>query len=166
MSSNTARTVDLSDAFAICCGTIPLDIRTRQALVLYFRPKGEILFPKGHKDIGESLEAAALRETEEETGYNCTLLPHNQNTHATNILASTHTEPVAVQQRVNNNVRKIIFWYLAIADCSCNSKNQKLGEGEDFEPRWVAVEDLISTLTFDDDKQIAKQALKAAELEF
>lgn len=40
-------------------------------VVLRRTAKGEFVFPKGHVDPGESLEDAALREVEEETGLVC-----------------------------------------------------------------------------------------------
>ena len=165
MSGSNDKILDFSSVFAICCGTVPIDLTTKKALLLHYRPKDEFFFAKGHKDVGESLEAASLRETEEETGYKCTLLPHREETQATQNPSSTHTEPIAVQQRIKDGVRKLIFWFVASGDEMDKSVHQRLEEGEDFEARWVPVQELISILTFEDDKEVAKQALKAAGLE-
>src|ERR1700733_15655642 len=44
--------------------------------------RGKWLLPKGRKDMGESIEAAAIRETFEETGYPCEFLPVRMPTRA------------------------------------------------------------------------------------
>ena len=49
------------------CILINLDTK-RIALV---SRKGEFSFPKGHLEEGETLQECAIRETVEETGYNC-----------------------------------------------------------------------------------------------
>ena len=162
--SKTGRSLDVCDGFSLCCGAIPLDLTKRQALLLFYKPKAEYFFPKGHKDAGESMEEAALRECMEETGYRCKLLAHKSPTNATKAASSGHTEPIAVQQRFRGEVRKIIFWYLAAGDASKPAEGQSLEEGEDFEARWVPVEKLELTLTFEDDKQIGQRALEAAGL--
>jgi 8-oxo-dGTP pyrophosphatase MutT (NUDIX family) len=43
--------------------------RGSQVLLLHKHARGEYVLPKGHVEPGETLEAAALRETCEETGY-------------------------------------------------------------------------------------------------
>jgi 8-oxo-dGTP pyrophosphatase MutT (NUDIX family) len=44
-------------------------IRGGQALLLHKHKKDEYVLPKGHVEPGETLEAAALREAREETGF-------------------------------------------------------------------------------------------------
>jgi 8-oxo-dGTP pyrophosphatase MutT (NUDIX family) len=70
----------LSSNFVISCGTITLDLRHRKILLLKWLPANEVLLPKGRKDIGESLETTALRETYEETGLRVNSLPINAET--------------------------------------------------------------------------------------
>ncbi len=45
-----------------------------RGVVLRRTAKGEWVFPKGHLEEGESLEEAARREVEEETGLRCQVL--------------------------------------------------------------------------------------------
>lgn len=81
--SKSDRTLHFSDAFVISCGTVTLDLKARKVLLIRWRDKNEHLLPKGRKDVGETLEQAALRETYEETGYRVRLLPLEISTLAT-----------------------------------------------------------------------------------
>ena len=66
---------------------------------------------------------------------------------------------------MKGNIRKIIFWYLASASMQSKPAGQQLEHGEDFNAIWVSFESLTTRLTFDDDKVIAKEALKAIQME-
>ena len=101
--------LDLSEGFVLSSGTVCPDLQKKLILLLCYRPKNEILLPKGRKNIGESLEAAAARETYGESGFRCQLLPHDLPTNAQPAAVvdpPTHTEPIAVQQRITEGVRK------------------------------------------------------------
>jgi 8-oxo-dGTP pyrophosphatase MutT (NUDIX family) len=58
-------------------------ISISKVLDIYLRKTGEYCLPKGRKDVGEQLEATAVRETYEETGYIVEVLPHQLTTLAT-----------------------------------------------------------------------------------
>ena len=101
---------------------------------------GELIFPKGRKDIGESIYDAAIRETFENTGYPCRLLPLPVPTKATippalptSASSSQETgqeaaqakaakaallnfEPIACLLYAHNmsEVQKMVFWYTGI----------------------------------------------------
>jgi 8-oxo-dGTP pyrophosphatase MutT (NUDIX family) len=96
----------LSESFCISSRTVTVDLAHAKILLILWRKTGEYLLPKGRKNIGETLEQAALRETFEETGYDVKLLPISIKTLATVPASedkeekiSSITEPVAVQQR-------------------------------------------------------------------
>lgn len=76
------RIITLSDKFVTSCGTISVDPVHRKVLILHHRAKNKFILPKGRKNRGERLEDAAVRETLEETGYSCNLLPHSGATKA------------------------------------------------------------------------------------
>jgi len=158
-NSYNNRLLDFSDHFVLSSGTVAIDCDRDLVLLLYYRPKGEYLLPKGRKDVGESLEAAAERETWEESGYTCRLLGHNFPTRTPHTPRMPHTEPIAVQQRSSDGVRKIIFWYVAQADSSDCPMAQTQEEGEDFEVRWVCRKDAPSTMSFAEDGKIVEKAL-------
>jgi len=48
---------------------------THKVVVLFDTQKRRWFFPRGRKDIGESLEEAALREAYEESGYRVEFMP-------------------------------------------------------------------------------------------
>lgn len=155
------RRLDFSDQFVLSSGTVAIDCHRNLVLLLYHRPKREYLLPKGRKSSGESLQAAAQRETWEETGYSCRLLAHNLPTRATHPIGPLHTEPIAVQQRLSQGIRKIIFWYVAEVDSSDHQIADTQEEGEDFEVRWVCRKDAPSTMSFEEDRKIVEKALSA-----
>ena len=154
------RILDLSHKFVLSSGAVPIDVAENLVLLLYHRSKGEYFLPKGRKQAGESLEDAALRETMEESGYKCTLLRHCLPTKALGH-DSPHQEPIAVQQRHDGYVRKVIFWYAAQVDSNAQQKECVQEEGEDFEVRWANTEDAASLMSFVDDREIVERALDA-----
>ena len=155
------RILDLSDDFVLSSGTVPIDISKGLVLLLFYRPKREYLLPKGRKNVAETLEAAALRETTEESGFECHLFKHKLSTNAEQLIASEHTEPIAVQQRVNDGVRKIIFWYISEVDSGSPQNLDAQEEGEEFDVVWVRLEDAPSKCSFVDDRKIVEKALEA-----
>ena len=153
--------LDHSDNFVLSSGTVPIDIFKGLVLLLFFRPKGEYMLPKGRKNVGETLEAAAVRETMEESGFECRLFKHQLPTKAEQLKDSQHTEPIAVQQRMNQGVRKIIFWYISEVDSSALQVPDTQEEGEDFDVEWVRMEDAPSKCSFVEDGKIVEKALEA-----
>ena len=153
--------LNLSHSFVLSAGTVSIDLSKNLVLILYHCPTGKFSLPKGRKNAGESLENAAIRETMEESGYKCTLLNHSLPTNVPDLQQglSFHREPIAVQQRMNGNVRKIIFWYAAEADSSDQQVKQ---EGEEFETYWVNSENATTWISFAEDREIVNAALEAA----
>lgn len=161
-----------SNSFAISCGTVTLELTKSKVLIIYWRKTGEYFLPKGRKDIAETLEQAALRETFEETGHRVELLPLRIPTLATTPASVSAkkgedklvTEPVAVAQRVTKEgILKIIFWYVASGNSVEEQEKGTQKENEEFDTVWVPVEDVVKTLSFDDDRQIAEKALLGAK---
>ncbi|KAK2750166.1 hypothetical protein FQN57_004662 [Myotisia sp. PD_48] len=127
------------------CGKIPLDPSRSRILLIRWNKTQEIFLPKGRKNIGETLEGAALRETYEETGFRVTLFPLPIPTLATPVDASeslrqlsTVTEPFATTIEPDTGTQQ---------------------EGEDFEPIWAELDSGIQSLTFDDDRRIAQAVI-------
>mgnify|MGYP002870095557 CR=1 FL=1 len=55
-------------------GTVLLNKQTNQVGLVYRKKYGDLSFPKGHLEDGESLKECAIRETIEETGRLCHLI--------------------------------------------------------------------------------------------
>lgn len=60
-------------SFTESAGTVLFDPQTHQICLLRFQD--EYILPKGRRNIGETRPEAAVRETREETGFACGLLP-------------------------------------------------------------------------------------------
>lgn len=163
MAKSSSTLTRLSEAFVVSCGTITLDPVERKILLIRWKKNGEIFLPKGRKNIGESLEDAAVRETHEETGFRVTILPLKIPTLATSGKAvkqvnELNTEPIAFSQRLtDNDTLKLIFWFSAKGDSTAAPEPGTQEEGENFDPIWVNLDDAIETLTFADDRQIAER---------
>ncbi|OBT68486.1 hypothetical protein VE03_02818 [Pseudogymnoascus sp. 23342-1-I1] len=163
MAQSSSTLTRLSEAFVISCGTITLDIVERKVLLIRWKKNGEIFLPKGRKNIGESLEDAAVRETYEETSFRVTILPLQTPTLATpgtpaGQADKLNTEPIAFSQRLTDNNRlKLIFWFPAKGDSTVAPEPGTQEEGEDFDPIWVELDSVIETLTFADDRRIAER---------
>ncbi|KAI8299866.1 Diadenosine hexaphosphate hydrolase [Colletotrichum sp. SAR11_59] len=166
--ATTDRRLDSAADFVISCGTVTVDVEKKKVLVIRCRNSDEHMLPKGRKDLNETLEDAAKRETYEETGVRVNLLPVNIPTRATTPSSiapndrPTHvTEPIAVAQRVSDGVLKIIFWFVAAADSTISPEEGTQQEDEDFEVSWVDIEEVGDRLSFADDQRIAREACAA-----
>lgn len=172
MSLSPSTLTRLSDTFVISCGTITLDPARARMLLIRWKKNGEVLLPKGRKNIGEALEDAAVRETYEETGVRVTLLPLPIPTLATpgaamRVDCGISTEPVAFSQRtLRDGTLKLILWFTAQGDSSAAHAVGTQEEGEDFDPVWVDLENAVQTLTFGDDKMIAERVIQLYNLLF
>ncbi|KAF8329943.1 NUDIX hydrolase domain-like protein [Amanita rubescens] len=144
------RSLHLSESFVISCGTVTLDIDPSKVLVIHLRKTGEYCLPKGRKDVGEQLEATAVRETYEETGYVIELLPLQLTT-------------LATLRGNDDGVLKIIFWYAARGNsCAIRQMNTTEQDDEDFDAVWCPMDEVVRLLTFHDDKTITARVIEAA----
>ena len=160
-----------ASTFVISCGTVTVDLQQSKALLIRWRnPAGgvELMLPKGRKNIGETLEDAALRETLEETGWEASPLPLPVPTLATSDEKSKQddltTEPVSVTEWYRGDVRKIIFWFAAQADSTLSPQERAMQEGEDFETVWEGFTSVVDHVTHDADRQVLMEVLRLVEL--
>ncbi|KAF9484164.1 hypothetical protein BDN70DRAFT_798276 [Pholiota conissans] len=83
-------------------GMIIIQENTHKIVVVYETKKEYWFFPRGRKDVGESLETAALREGYEESGYRAQFMPLFNPTRQPHSPEDTdgdlkpNTEPIAV----------------------------------------------------------------------
>jgi 8-oxo-dGTP pyrophosphatase MutT (NUDIX family) len=94
-------------------------------------------FPKGHIEQGESAEQAALREVEEETGYQCDVVEP--------------LEKVAYWFERNGVLtRKTVVWFLmkSVAKTGEHDPEEILGT------EWVSISDAAQRVRYKSDKKI------------
>lgn len=72
-----------SENTLICSGCVTIDPKRHKVAFIHDAATGINQLPKGRKNIGEDIHAAALRETQEETGLTVTPLPLRAATRAT-----------------------------------------------------------------------------------
>jgi len=149
-----------------------------QLCLIYVAPEdgkgAKWLLPKGRKDLGESIATVAVRETFEETGYPCELLPCRMPTRATipgvyttdvARVVDEATEPVAVSVRnLGKDGYKFIWWFLA--KVKENTIEKVIGtqmETENYVSEFFDVEEGIAKLTRKSDQDVAGQAFAIVE---
>ncbi|HEU4741398.1 MAG TPA: NUDIX hydrolase [Meiothermus sp.] len=109
--------------------------------VLLLRDRmGYWVFPKGHVDQGESLEQAAIREVQEETGIRAQVVAELSPTRYTN----------------NKGIQREIRWFLMRGEGKAQLEPGMTGVGF-FEP-----EEARRLLAFPDDLSLLQEALKFA----
>ena len=135
--------------------------------LLKYKQKAEWLLPKGRRNIGESRQAAAIREAQEETGYVCGLLPVRMSTWSPSPSdpadavpgIKTHDglrEPFAVTVRqLDQGIAKFIWWYVAVIDEDVPNKPCE----PDFDVELVAFDQAVERLSFENDREIMRKAL-------
>jgi 8-oxo-dGTP pyrophosphatase MutT (NUDIX family) len=164
-----------SEYFVESCGAVLFDLTSPQKEVCLIQDlrNNEWYLAKGRRNQGESRQSAALREIQEETGYQCHLHPVHMRTRApprdeepnapdTAQLYASLTEPFMVTIRELNDFNvKLIFWYVAALDEGSRGE-AKPGEAG-FKAEFVSCVDAMARLTFQTDREVLKQAIKLIE---
>ena len=141
--------------------------------LIYHHARGEWLLPKGRKDRGESVPATAVRETFEETGYPCELLPLDLITRAP---AGAQTEDTAVTvggsgesfmvtlRRTKDGGIQILSWFATVctagADIVVGSVPGLQTEVEDYESAFFEVDEALRVATFQVDRDVIARAVE------
>ncbi len=113
-------------------------------ILILMRPKrNEIRLPKGHIDLGESAQEAALREVEEESGLS-----------GLEIVANLGTQVVEFDFKGYHFNRTEYFYLMELSSDSTE------GQPEDqFEPRWVSTDEALELLTYEPEKEWVRRAM-------
>lgn len=161
-----------SHEFIIGCGTVTVDINARRVLLVYNKAHRIHQLPKGRKDIGEDLLAAALRETHEETGIVVRPATIRLRTRATAaggppdapevLEALTETEPTAVCHYPDpySGAIKMVFYFVAEANCELAPEGRTAEDMGKFEIIWVGVGEAAAKLAFKEDGMVVTKALE------
>ncbi|TFB04631.1 hypothetical protein CCMA1212_004138 [Trichoderma ghanense] len=161
-----------ADKLVESAGTVLFRLLTHEICILrLLNKRDEYVLPKGRRNIAESRQAAALRETTEETGVPCHLLPVDLVSRITPSIQDPHVpdeprlfkgacEPIAMQQRRTGDVTKLVWWYVAAV-----SEGEPLcqHEGHKFEVQFCSYDEALQKLTFKDDCEVVKMAIRLVE---
>jgi 8-oxo-dGTP pyrophosphatase MutT (NUDIX family) len=114
-------------------------------IVLVHRPvQHDWSFPQGKLEAGETLEMAALREVEEETGMTCDLLRF-----------IGHTEYMDRKGRP----KAVAYWVMAAVSGSFRPND------EVDELRWLSIEDAARLLSYPRDRELVAVLMAADQVE-
>ncbi|CAF0917479.1 unnamed protein product [Didymodactylos carnosus] len=162
-----------SHQFVLCAGTVLIQKSTREVCLIHrLDGREEWLLPKGRKNVNETLSVAAVRETYEETGYHCSLMPLTMQTRATfnsehvqdvSRKVSDACEPFTISIRQIGAVitnQKLIFWYVAQVDEEMSREMNTQMINENFEARLVSFSEANHLLSYDDDKELVGKAFE------
>lgn len=114
------------------------------------------------------MEAAAIRETFEETGYPNELLPLRQRTRAPLPGSNTHdavlftdniSEPFMITVRDLGEGTKIIWWYLTRAKPGAEKMENTQTATEQFDSHWVDAKEAVEQTTYKLDREVVATAL-------
>jgi 8-oxo-dGTP pyrophosphatase MutT (NUDIX family) len=114
-----------------------------RVLVLCRPGKGEVRLPKGHVEPGEEVQAAALRETREESGYTGLI-----------VRADLGTQVVEFDHGRRRVVRDERYFLMALA----GDPDSPAGGEEQFEPVWLTWEQALAALTFEPEREWVRRA--------
>ncbi|PNY24293.1 Uncharacterized protein TCAP_05771 [Tolypocladium capitatum] len=171
-----------SHALMVSCGCVPVDPLRRKVALLHDPSTNVTQLPKGRKNIGEDLLAAALRETHEETGVPFEALPLIVATRATptQAMLDAHAheaprpnvgdvtdwlpscEPLAVcaYRCAGTLAFKLVFWYAARGDSTATPRTDTREVWEQhLQLEWVDARDAAARMTFEADARVVDKAL-------
>lgn len=163
---------------SMSCGTVTMDLKRALVLVIWNSRLKLYQLPKGRRNVDESMFAAALRETYEETGLHVTPLKLDVTTRAT--LPSTEqsgkakTNPDVTEGHPSNEfvgaclypdpqsktaAFKMVFFFVATADSTTTPDSGTQEEWEDLNVKWIPLSEVASTLRFGVEVETVQKAV-------
>ncbi|HRJ43654.1 MAG: NUDIX domain-containing protein [Caldilineaceae bacterium] len=116
-------------------------------VLLLNRPdRDEVRLPKGHIDPGEDALTAALRETEEETGF-ADLLS----------LADLGNRYVEFDYKNDHYLRNEHYYLMTVR--SARRTQRPVHDAEQFQPLWIETDLAVGMLTFEAEQDVVQAAI-------
>ena len=156
-----------AERFVESAGTILFRLSTREVCILHSLQSNEYVLPKGRRNLGESRQATATRETTEETGVPCRLLPVDLLSRVCPAIETEHMpdetrlfksvcEPIAVHTRhIGEGEMKLIWWFVAAVN-----EGEPIHQHEDkFKVEFHSCDAVLQKLTFAVDRELVKKAI-------
>ncbi|KAK4211393.1 NUDIX hydrolase domain-like protein [Rhypophila decipiens] len=180
--------IDITMAFSpasgivISCGTVTLDLVHGKVLLIWNNRFGIYQLPKGRKDIGETMLAAAVRETYEETGVRVKPFELMVATRATIPADELEEEsrkknPGVIEGQLSNEfiatcvypdpqseteALKIIFYFAATADSTGVPETETQEDWEKLRGEWVPISEVGKKLRFKAEESVVMKAVADA----
>ena len=169
-----------SETYAEGAGTVLFRLATREVCVLRSRGRDERVLPRGRRRVGEAPGDAAVRETAEETGFSCRLLPVNmvswalppggdpepeQETEIETEIDEPRIhkgvcEPIGLQLRREDDIVELVWWFVAaVNEGEPRSRRHEERERERPGVGFLSYEDALATLTSADDRALVEKAI-------
>lgn len=156
-----------ASALGMSCGTVTIDPRRAMVLVIWNNRLKLWQLPKGRRNLNESMLAAALRETYEETGLRVAPLKLDIATRATPPKAEqadTSKKPPNITEGQPSNefvgaclypdpqseteALKVVYFFAATADCTDAADSGTQEEWEKLDAKWIPLSEVSSKLRF------------------
>lgn len=120
-------------------------------MLLLERPgRGEIRLPKGHVELGESLQDTALRETREEAGYADLEIVAD---------LGMHTSHFFNPRTASMTTRDEFYFLMRLRTPALFARDEH--DANQFKVLWVPVDQAADRLTFESEKEFARRAARA-----
>jgi 8-oxo-dGTP pyrophosphatase MutT (NUDIX family) len=130
----------------ISCGGVLLDLKGDLKICLVKKlSREEWLLPKGGIKEDEDLTEAGKREVQEETGYT-----------DIKIVDNTPVSRITIYPD-NMTIKTIYYFVFKLCSAVQNTNLQDVGEG--LQPEWFTVEEAISIVKHDDQKDAIRAAV-------